>query len=655
MEPSTDTTTDIITGQRDCQRMALVLPQTWDEASQTATIIISSEGDVGDGVQLLHSMAAIRWPGRPIPCDIDHARTSASCWGAVQSLSLGTTDEGIPALIGVVKVDGPEEAMATAIPRLRSGSARFSIDARIYGWQLATAQQPLDRAMDWEPVAVSLVVAGQDPAAVMRSAAPTASDSQPTIPLDPPAMTLENEAGGVPAAAIETAPAAPVCTPPAPAAAPVVDAPSADAVTRELSIRRSASVAGLPEETVQELIRSTAGLSQLDMMTAVVREARIAAEKRAPATAGHPARVAVTRDANETFLRGLGEALDYRCHAVKEQTELAREYRGMRTTDMAREYLETVRGFSRTDIRLMSTNELIDRAFHTNSDLSNLVLNTANKRLSRGYAEELQTWRPLAFQSDNADFKPNYNVNLVGQIVPEKILEGGEYKFGTFSDQKATYQLFTYGKGLTISRQLLINDDLSAIDRMTGKMGAGCSLLESNLAWALLTDGANGSTVTLDGQAVFASGHNNTGTGAIGVTGIDAGVTKLRKQTDSAGNVLNIPAAYLIVPPELRTAALQFLYPTGFAPSAITSVNPFAGGMELIVEARLSADSTAYYYLAANPNVVDMIQFGYLAGESGPVITSTEKRNPDGIEMLVRHDFYATMADHRGFYRSTGV
>jgi hypothetical protein len=603
-------------------------------------------------------MAAIRWPGRPIPCDIDHARTSASCWGAVQSLSLGTTDEGIPALIGVVKVDGPEEAMATAIPRLRSGSARFSVDARIYGWQLATAQQPLDLAMDWEPVAVSLVVAGQDPAAVMRSAGISSENNHFTDPL---AMTVETQAaGGNPAAITEPAPA---CTPPAVAltVAPLVQTVesepvvSADDVSRELAIRRSASVAGLPEETVQELIRSTANRPHLEVMTEVVRSVRLATEARFPATAGHPARIAVTRDANETFLRGLGESLDYRCHAVKKQTELAREYQGMRTTDMAREYLETVRGFSRTDVRLMSTNELIDRAFHTSSDLSNLVLNTANKRLSRGYAEELQTWRPLAFQSDNVDFKPNYNVNLVGQIVPEKVLEGGEYKFGKLSDQKATYQLFTYAKGLNISRQLLINDDLSAIDRMTGKMGAGCSLLESNLAWALLTDGANGATVTLDGQALFASGHNNTGTGAIGVTGIDAGVTKLRKQTDSEGNVLNISAAYLIVPPELRTAALQFLYPTGFAPNAITSVNPFANGMELIVEARLSADSTANYYLAANPNVVDMIQFGYLAGESGPVITSTEKRNPDGIEMLVRHDFYATLADHRGFYRSSGV
>ena len=173
--------------------------------------------------------------------------------------------------------------------------------------------------------------------------------------------------------------------------------------------------------------------------------------------------------------------------------------------------------------------------------------------------------------------------------------------------------------------------------------------------WDQLTSGASGATVTLDNKALFHADHSNTGSGAIGITGIDAGVTKLRKQVDPAGNSLNVEASYLIVPPELRTTALQFLYPTGYAPSTLAGVNPFAGGMELIVEARLSADSTAYYYMAATPNRIDMLQFGYLAGEGGPTITTTEKRNPDGVEMLVRHDFYCALADFRGFYRSTGV
>ena len=637
------------TGDRTCQRMALLSPSSWDEESRTATVIISTDADVGDGVQLVHERSAIRWPMRPLPTDIDHQRSSASCWGAITSMDLGRTDDGSTALIGTVQVDGPEDAMAIAIPRLRNGSARFSVDARIYGWQRASATQPLDRAIDWEPVAVSLVIAGQDPASVMRSVELT---EQPTT--EPPMSTATELAGGDPAATA-TLEAAAVIEPTPPPVVAQAPEPGPDDVARELHIRRAAGAADLSETTVQDLIRTTAGKDFPGVMVEVVRAARLKTEAASPVAAGHPARVEVTRDSGDTLLRGLQEGIDARCRAVKQPTDLGRQYQRMTTREMAAEYLETMRGFSRSDVRLMGISELIERAFHTTSDLANVLLNTANKTLARGYEEEVQTWRPLAIQSDNTDFKPNYLVQLNASIVPEKVLEDGEYKFGTMSDGKTTYQLSTYGKGLTISRQALINDDLSALDRLPAKLGAGCALLESNLVWEQLTSGASGATVTLDNKALFHADHNNTGAGVIGITGIDAGVTKLRKQTDPAGNSLNIQAAYLIVPPELRTAALQFLYPTGYAPSTLAGVNPFAGGMELIVEARLSADSTAMYYLAANPNRIDMLQFGYLAGEGGPTITTTEKRNPDGVEMLVRHDFYVALADHRGFYRSTGA
>ncbi len=639
------------TGSRACKRMALISPSSWNEETRTATVIISTDADVGDGVQLVHERAAIRWPARPLPTDIDHQRSSASCWGAITSMDLGRADDGATALIGTVQVDGPEEAMAIAIPRLRNGSARFSVDARIYGWQRASATQPLDRATDWEPIAVSLVIAGQDPASVMRSADETEHPST-----EPPMTTATELAGGDPAATatLEAAAVTEPTTTPAPVVAQAPE-PGPDDVARELHIRRAAGAGGLTESTVQELIRTTAGKDLPGVMVEVVRAARAAVEAKSPVAAGHPARVEVTRDAGDTLLRGFQEGIDARCRAIKQPTELGRQYQRMTTREMAAEYLETMRGFSRSDVRMMGVNELIGRAFHTTSDLASVLLNTANKTLARGYEEEVQTWRPLAVQSDNSDFKPNYLVQLNASIVPEKVLEDGEYKFGTMSDGKTTYQLSSYGKGLLISRQALINDDLSALDRMPAKMGAGCALLESNLVWELLTSGASGATVTLDNKALFHADHNNTGTGAIGIAGIDAGVTKMRKQADPAGNSLNVEASYLIVPPELRTAALQFLYPTGYAPSTLAGVNPFAGGMDLIVEARLSADSTAMYYLAASPSRIDMLQFGYLAGEGGPTITTTEKRNPDGVEMLVRHDFYAALADHRGFYRSTGV
>jgi hypothetical protein len=177
----------------------------------------------------------------------------------------------------------------------------------------------------------------------------------------------------------------------------------------------------------------------------------------------------------------------------------------------------------------------------------------------------------------------------------------------------------------------------------------------------MLTTGASGGTVSLDGQALFHSSHNNTisgGTSVIGIAGMDAAKVKLRKQTDLAGNRLNLAPAFLVVPPELETTALQFLNPTGYAPTSLTGSsgpNPFASGVQLIVEPRLSDDSTAFWYLTSAPNRVEMITYGYLAGEAGPTITTTEKRDPDGVELLVRMDFGCTLSDYRGFVRSAGA
>jgi hypothetical protein len=44
-----------------------------------------------------------------------------------------------------------------------------------------------------------------------------------------------------------------------------------------------------------------------------------------------------------------------------------------------------------------------------------------------------------------------------------------------------------------------------------------------------------------------------------------------------------------------------------------------------------------------------------LAGEEGPTVTTTEKRDPDGVELLARFDFGAAVKDYRGFFRAAAA
>jgi hypothetical protein len=628
---------------RDLQRMALLAPNSWDEETRSAQIVISTDADVGDGFRLLHDRASVRFPGRPIPADYDHKRSSESIWGAVTDLALERSSDGTTSLVGRVMIDGPEEAVAIALPRFRTGSARFSVDARLYTWR-ESADGMLE-ATDWEPQVVSLVAAGQDTHAVMRGDQTTQGD---------PPMTVENQAGGDPVTNAE---------PIAATTAPVQAEPAVETVERssaderlELAVRRAASEAKLDEPTVQRILAEHKGRPQTEAVIAVVREHARRVEDRAPAHAGHPARVEVTRDAGDTLVRSFNDEIERRVGLLKAPTDAGKQVQDHSMLEMVRSYLQS-RG---TDTAGMSRSEVVRRGFHSTSDFPLLFANVANKRLLAAYAEEVQTWRPLARQRNLPDFKQVSDLQIAGQVVPEKILEGGEYKAGTLTEGKSTWNLATYGKKITVTRQAIINDDLDALSRVPETLGRGMRLLESNVVWDLITTGASGATVSLDGQALFHSTHNNTFTGAtsvIGIPGMSEAKVKLRKQADLAGNRLSLRPAYMLVPLELETTALQFLFPTGYAPAALTGAsgpNPFAAGVELIVEPRLSDDSTAFWYVTASPNQVEMITFGYLAGEEGPTITTTEERDPDGVELLVRMDFGATLSDFRGFVRCAG-
>ncbi len=630
--------------------MALISPSSWNEETRTATVIISTDADVGDGVQLVHERAAIRWPMRPLPTDIDHQRSSASCWGAITSMYLDRTDDGATALIGTVQVDGPEDAMAIAIPRLRNGSARFSVDARIYGWQRASASQPLDRATDWEPIAVSLVIAGQDPASVMRSADET---EHPLT--EPPMNTATELAGGDPAAT--ATPAAAAVTEPTTIPAPIdAQAPELglDDVARELHIRRAAGVGGLTESTVQELIRTTAGKDLPGVMVEVVRTARVAVEAKSPVAAGHPARVEVTRDAGDTLLRGISAGLQARIRPgllKGEAAELGREYRSYTLLELTREYLES-RG---TNTRGMSKTDLVARGFHSTSDLPLLFSNLAAKTLDAAYQEEPHTWAPLARQRNLPDFKNSSDLVVAGDLTPELLGEGGEYKSGTLKEGQHTWKLSTYARKIKVTRQAIINDDLSALETVPDMLGRGFRRLESNIVWALITSNA---VTSVDGLSLFNAAHHNSSAQTISTAGFNAAKKAMRKQTDIANNPINLIPGYMMVPTDLEATALQFLDPNGFMATTRTGdngpVTVQSQGVQLIVEPRLDVSATTWY-TAATTGSVEGIVYGYLAGEEGPTVTTNEKRDPDGVELLARFDFGAAVKDFRGFFRAAAA
>jgi len=468
-------------------------------------------------------------------------------------------------------------------------------------------------------------------------------------PAENESMTDQAQAGAPPATTptpeVTAAPVAPVA---AAASAPEPERLDAAALLRETQIRRCAAEAGLPADRVQALVDNGLPFAQ-----AAVEIVKAHAATLTATTAGHPAQVSVTRDAGDTLVKALGCAvLAKAAPGMKfsdEDRALAADYRGWSMMDMIRTYAES-RGFNP---RGRSRNDLISFAMHSTSDIPLLLSNVANKTLQAAYEEEPHTWKAISSQQNLPDFKSATRVIMAADMLPSQLLEGGEYTQATLKEASATWKLTTYAKKILFSRQMIINDDLSALNRIPDYMGRGFRRLESNLVWALISGNA---TTSVDGLALFAAGHNNTGTGAIGVAGVNAAKKSMRKQTDISGVAINLVPNYLIVPTDLEGTALQFLYPNGYAPAALTGAagpNPYAGAMQLIVEPRLDGSATQWY--AAATGQADGLVYGYLADEPGPSITNVPERDPDGVTLLSRFDFGCAVTDYRFIYRSSGT
>jgi hypothetical protein len=505
-------------------------------------------------------------------------------------------------------------------------------------------EPPTYRALDWEPMELSLVAVPFDAGAQTR-----ANDQQ--LLDSPMSDQVTEQAGGDPA--IRAAGPAPVA-PPAPpeAVAAVEPQDDAAALRRELKIRKAAQMAELNADQTEAILAT--GKSVDEAQVEIIRQLRLRHEgpNQGLIDGRQPAPV-VTRDAGDTMLRGIEEALTARVMPGTKVSDLGKEYRGHTLLEYARMYLDS-RG---VNTRGMTKTELVTRGFHSTSDFPLLFSTLAGKSLDAAYMEEPHTWRGIARQRNLPDFKLASDLVIAGDLTPEALLEGGEYRSGTLKEAQHQWKLATYARKVTVTRQAIINDDLSALERVPEMLGRGFRRLESNLVWGLITGNA---VTSVDGQVLFHSTHNNYAASAasINTAGMNTMVKLLRKQTDIAGTTVNLRPSFMMVPTDLEATALQFLFPNGFMANTRTGdngpVTVQSAGIELVVEPRLDGTPTVWY-LAAAPTSVEGIVYGYLAGEEGPTVTTTEKRDPDGIELLARFDFGCAAKDYRFIARSVTV
>jgi len=333
----------------------------------------------------------------------------------------------------------------------------------------------------------------------------------------------------------------------------------------------------------------------------------------------------------------------------------ARDVMGMSLADMARTMVGQAGGSVRRGLfglRQETTQDVIKAAM-TTSDFPLLLENVASKSLMNGYDSEPASHRIWVKQTDVPDFKLQKRVALSEAPDLDLIHEHGEYKYGAMKEKGEGFALQTFGKIVSLTRQAIINDDLDAFTKIPNALGRSAARLEADKVYAILT----GNPAMADTKALFHDSHNNLmPAAALSVTSLGEARAAMRKQTGMNGAILNIVPRYLIVPAALESTAEQ-LVASLVDPTKQNATPQFAWvrALDIVVDARLDANSETAWYLAADFNQVDTVEIAYLQGQRGAFIDQEQNFDSDNLKIKCRLDFQAAPIDWIGMIKNPGA
>jgi len=353
----------------------------------------------------------------------------------------------------------------------------------------------------------------------------------------------------------------------------------------------------------------------------------------------------------KNFMNDASDAILMRNNiAVKNVSAGARELANLSLMAMAEKHLN----LTGKSTSLMSKRQILDTAFaatHSTSDFGKLLGNTAGKSLRGAYEEEYGSHEIWTGEVEVPDFKDQSLVQLSEAPDLDKIAEGAEYKYGSFSDGGMTFRIEKYGKLFSLTYEAMINDDLMAFTRLPQAFGKSAKRKESDLVYQVLT----GNPTLNDGVALFHASHGNLITGATGltVTSLAEPRAMMRRQKGlNSAAPINIVPRYLIVPAAMETTAEQLLASVVDPSKTNDTVNPeFIRGLTLVVDSRLDEVDEQDCYLAANPAQVDTITRAYLANTPRPYYEMREGWEVDGMQVKARMEFAAVPVDYRGLVK----
>ncbi|EAR49947.1 hypothetical protein OG2516_17458 [Oceanicola granulosus HTCC2516] len=441
-------------------RAAATRPNSYDPETRTVSAVIATDHPVtrrdarGPFLEILTADTLDSSAAEGLPVLDSHRIASVRDQiGRVRSIAV----EG-PSVLALLELTSAEDA-APIVQRIADGTVSgVSIGYRVTGWTEKFSPRGRTKSpTGWRITEVTLTSNPADPTARLRQKENDMPDTIETLSAD------------------EAEP------------------------QRRRDIRGLVRSAGLGPEVADELIDQNADMTAAKAADWDAMESR---RRSAPVIRTH----APANDDPAVIRQRREEALHVRMAGGEPAPEV-RPYLTESFLDMARDSLARA-GVS---TRGMTADETFTRAGeHTTSDFPLLVSNAMGKSALASYHAAESPLKRLGRQRSLSNFKTATSIRLGEMGRLEELGESGEITHTSRAENGETMRLKTYARGLNVSRQLLIDDDLGMLGDMTAAFGEAAAQTEADIMVDLIT----GNPDLSDGVAVFdATRGNLAGTG----------------------------------------------------------------------------------------------------------------------------------------------
>lgn len=300
------------------------------------------------------------------------------------------------------------------------------------------------------------------------------------------------------------------------------------------------------------------------------------------------------------------------------------------------------------------------------------MANSLYRRLSQDYAEvDYMENRIISNRRRVIDFR-SIEINRINYSpdLPTVVEDADYTELATIGEEGANYKVSKRGRIITITMETIMNDDLSAIQRMVRNEGRAARRTFARFVWNFLMSNA---TYDGDSVALFHASHNNLGSTALtadatGVTAVVNRLNALMNQTEPGsgeklGGAWWTSRPQLIIPNALQSIAKQLNQSDGIPGAANQGDNPIAGMFgsketpERIIVNPLLTDVTDWY-VTRQPADVEMIEVGFLNGQESPEVFLADNQQvgtmfmADKLQYKTRHIYGGEIADYRGLDKS---